>query len=298
MRVSPLAVHLWRNEPDAVTSVVVRDSALTHESAVCVAAVAVWSSAVALAVREGLPPTALYARVATWVRGRDDFPASVRAIFADDDVVPVKDFQTHQGWVLLALRNAFHQLLHAGSFEDGVVRTVSQGGDADTNGAIAGALLGAVYGRAAVPARWRRVVLTCRASHGQHPRPPSLWADDLLDLAERLVASGPLHVVDDEDDGDPHGGVVALAERRQRNETEVRARGALHAAAKGALAALTPLRDAALGLALVRGLSLPGAGEHGRDVWIEQALSSSPDADVAAVGHAFAALRRIGPSEG
>ena len=44
--------------------------------------------------------------------------------------------------VLVALRNAFHQLLHADSFEAGVVNTVSQGGDTDTNGAIAGALLG------------------------------------------------------------------------------------------------------------------------------------------------------------
>lgn len=292
MRVSPLAVHLWRNEPDAVTTVVVRDSALTHESEVCLAAVAVWSSAVALAVREGPTPAVLYARVASWVRTRDDFPASVREIFAGDDVAPVKDFMTNQGWVLVALRNAFHQLLHARSFEEGVVQTVSQGGDTDTNGAIAGALLGAVYGREAVPARFRRVVLTCRATRGAHPRPPALWADDLLELAERLVATGPLHpVYDEEDDGDD--GVVALADRRRRNETEDAARAALRGAAKDAIAALMPLRTAALSLAVVRGLRVSGSSEQGTNAWIEQALVNARDIDVVAVGDALAALRRI-----
>lgn len=93
----------------------------------------------------------------------------------------------------LALRIAFHQLLHAPSFEEALVRTVSQGGDADTNGAIVGALLGAVYGRDEVPIRWRRTVLTCRAFHGHQPRPRAFWATDLLELAERLVALGPVH---------------------------------------------------------------------------------------------------------
>lgn len=42
------------------------------------------------------------------------------------------------------------------SLEDGVVETVMAGGDTDTNAAIAGALLGAVYGRQAVPLQWRQ----------------------------------------------------------------------------------------------------------------------------------------------
>jgi len=39
---------------------------------------------------------------------------------------------------------------------------VGQGGDTDINGAICGALLGAVLGREAIPMRWRNAVLTCR----------------------------------------------------------------------------------------------------------------------------------------
>ena len=42
----------------------------------------------------------------------------------------------------------------ADSFADCVIRTVNQGGDADTAGALAGMLAGAAYGLDAIPPRW------------------------------------------------------------------------------------------------------------------------------------------------
>jgi hypothetical protein len=98
-----------------------------------------------------------------------------------------------KGWVLLALQNAFHRLLHSGSFEDGVVDTVMAGGDTDTNAAICGALLGAVYGRGGIPARWRRAVLTCRPiaeAGASRPRPAEFWPVDAMELAEALLLAG------------------------------------------------------------------------------------------------------------
>src|SRR5437764_8859560 len=84
-----------------------------------------------------------------------------------------------KGHVLIALQNALYQALHAATVEDGVVATVSAGGDTDTNAAIAGALLGALHGARAAPAQWQRMVLTCRPRHGapgvQQPRPPVFW---------------------------------------------------------------------------------------------------------------------------
>jgi ADP-ribosyl-[dinitrogen reductase] hydrolase len=44
-------------------------------------------------------------------------------------------------------------------FEEGLRRVVALGGDTDTNGAVAGALLGALHGRAALPAPWLDVLL-------------------------------------------------------------------------------------------------------------------------------------------
>jgi hypothetical protein len=98
------------------------------------------------------------------------------------------------GWVLIALQNAFWQLLHAESLEEGIVSTVMSGGDTDTNAAIAGALLGAVWGRDAVPLQWLGRILSCRPISGiagiTLPRPEAFWPVDALWLAERLVWLG------------------------------------------------------------------------------------------------------------
>ena len=92
----------------------------------------------------------------------------------------------------IALQNAFFELLHATSLEQGVVGTVRRGGDTDTNAAIAGALLGAVHGRAAVPPQWRSMVLSCRplAPHARVPRPAQYWPVDVLEIAECLLLAG------------------------------------------------------------------------------------------------------------
>ena len=71
------------------------------------------------------------------------------------------------------------------------MRTVSRGGDTDTNGAIAGALLGAIHGRDAVPLQWRNAVLSCRPVLGTtQPRPAEYWPVDILQMAEALLIVG------------------------------------------------------------------------------------------------------------
>jgi ADP-ribosylglycohydrolase len=72
------------------------------------------------------------------------------------------------------------------------VDTVRRGGDTDTNAAVAGALLGAVHGRDAVPPQWRSMVLSCRPHppRARRPRAMAYWPVDALDLAERLLVRG------------------------------------------------------------------------------------------------------------
>jgi ADP-ribosylglycohydrolase len=68
--------------------------------------------------------------------------------------------QSHKaGFVRVAFRLAYWELLHAPSFEAAMVDITNRGGDADTNAAIAGALLGAFHGEDAIPAEWRAQVL-------------------------------------------------------------------------------------------------------------------------------------------
>jgi ADP-ribosyl-[dinitrogen reductase] hydrolase len=67
---------------------------------------------------------------------------------------PYKGLAT--GYVVDTMQTVFHCFFRSRSFEGCVIDTVNQGGDADTTGAIAGALAGAYYGEESIPARWRK----------------------------------------------------------------------------------------------------------------------------------------------
>lgn len=56
---------------------------------------------------------------------------------------------------LLATHCALTVFMEAGSFADAVIRAVNLGGDADTIGAVTGALAGAFWGATAIPPLWR-----------------------------------------------------------------------------------------------------------------------------------------------
>lgn len=83
------------------------------------------------------------------------------------------------GFVLDTLRIAVWALLGNTSFEETVVAAINLGGDADTQGAVAGALAGARYGVEAIPRRW------LDALHGADEL--RSLADELLEAAERGV---------------------------------------------------------------------------------------------------------------
>jgi ADP-ribosyl-[dinitrogen reductase] hydrolase len=57
-------------------------------------------------------------------------------------------------YVLDTLRTALWAVLRTVSFEEAVVLAVNLGNDADTVGAVTGALAGAVHGEAGIPERW------------------------------------------------------------------------------------------------------------------------------------------------
>jgi ADP-ribosyl-[dinitrogen reductase] hydrolase len=82
------------------------------------------------------------------------------------------------GYVVDTMQTVFHYFFRSRSFEECLVTTVNQGGDADTTGAIAGALAGAYYGEAEIPRRWLKKL-------------DRKIGDELPQLAERLVMMSP-----------------------------------------------------------------------------------------------------------
>ncbi|HET9315046.1 MAG TPA: inositol monophosphatase family protein [Vicinamibacteria bacterium] len=190
MRASPLGVLAHAGGPARAAAWGREDSALTHPHPTCGDAVAAFVVAVADAVRHGDGRHAWNA-ARQWARSASAAAPVVEALDAAESA-PRQADGPNQGWVLIALQNAFHDLLHARSLEEGVVASVARGGDTDTNAAIAGALLGAVHGRAAVPPQWRSMILSCRSHplRARHPRPMAFWPVDLYELAERLLLAG------------------------------------------------------------------------------------------------------------
>ena len=191
MRISPLGIFGANYDPEQVDAWARQDAALTHPHPVCLQANALFAMAIAHAISTGIGSQGLFRLIETWAREMKVEHSLLEAILGAT-TAPPNDYVHQQGWVVTALWNALWQLLHASNLEDGVIDTVMRGGDTDTNGAIAGALLGAVYGRDTIPAQWTEKLLSCRPDarlpNVRHPRPQCFWPVDALDLAEKLIS--------------------------------------------------------------------------------------------------------------
>jgi len=66
----------------------------------------------------------------------------------------VRQSSNPSGYVVDTLRAVFQSFFDTDDFRDCLIDVVNRGGDADTTGAIAGMLAGAVYGPEAIPAAW------------------------------------------------------------------------------------------------------------------------------------------------
>lgn len=191
MRVSPLGIFGAGRARADVMKWARKDAALTHGHPICAQANALYAALIAHAVKEGGTGAELYETLLGWMKRMKLEVPLRQAVERAADQSP-RDYMTHLGWVLVAFQNALWQMLYAPGFEEGVVDTVMRGGDTDTNAAIAGALLGAMYGIDAVPAQWQESVLSCRPAEGRacNPRPEIFWPTDALNLANALLDVG------------------------------------------------------------------------------------------------------------
>ena len=96
----------------------------------------------------------------------------------DERIVPFVDLAYHEGldslclddeksmgYTLRTLGAALWAYWHATSYKEGILKIVLSGGDADTNVAVAGAILGAKYGICHIPDEWRNGLLYASMLH-------------------------------------------------------------------------------------------------------------------------------------
>jgi ADP-ribosyl-[dinitrogen reductase] hydrolase len=160
MRTAPIGIR-YRADAGALERISRLDSGLTHHDPLAGDACAWLNLTLAALLRGRKLPTST-SPAATAAQEAIAAPPALLASEAQEQI----------GYVLTALRIGFAAAFGQPDFESAVVFAVNLGGDADTNGAVAGALAGARFGAGAIPARWIEPLL-------QHER--------IGGLANRLV---------------------------------------------------------------------------------------------------------------
>ena len=142
MRILPVALAtLWHTD-DEVRHASRVQAHVTHHNHVSDAACEFLALAVAEAVR-GCSLRELYRRrIQPFVTNHPVFSYRRRRQ------------ENPSGYVVDTLQCVLQGLMDTGSFNDCLVEVVNRGGDADTTGAIAGMLAGALYGKASLPPDW------------------------------------------------------------------------------------------------------------------------------------------------
>ncbi len=149
MRAAPHGVKA--RDPEEAVDNAWTEAALTHPSWEARASSALVAALVANLLDRVRPEDALDASYAL-IESRDKPGKHVREVLR-----PLENYKHNPGgWTVYTTRLALLGLLEAQDFRSGLESVVRLGGDADTNGAVAGALLGARFGAAAIPPRWLR----------------------------------------------------------------------------------------------------------------------------------------------
>jgi ADP-ribosyl-[dinitrogen reductase] hydrolase len=143
MRVLPVALAMF-GEPDKAVRAACRTQAhVTHNNPLSDAA----TETLALMVRDALRGAdkldLLHQRAHPLAQQHPEF--AFRA---------VRQRQNPSGYIVETVQAVFQALFDTDSFEACLIDVVNRGGDADTTGAIAGMLAGALYGPAGIPWRW------------------------------------------------------------------------------------------------------------------------------------------------
>jgi ADP-ribosyl-[dinitrogen reductase] hydrolase len=154
MYCAPLGAAYAGRPADELLAAADRLSGLTHHDDRCRAACQAVTVAVAAAVR-GEDRRAAVPGAIRLVHGAGRTDEAEELAFMVDEAGARRPVDgPDQGYVMYAAGIGLRTLRDAPDFESGLRAVVRLGGDTDTNGAVAGALLGAALGIAGLPADW------------------------------------------------------------------------------------------------------------------------------------------------
>ena len=158
MRCSPLALFFYRH-PDYVATLSPVFSRITHAHTDCEQSCVFLNVAIALLLMGTSKQAAIAGAEQACAGASDALKARIRR------AQETRNETSPTGYVLDTLEVAVWAFLHTPTLEAALIAVVNRGADADTVGAVTGALAGAHYGYSTIPARWLgRAARTGRAS--------------------------------------------------------------------------------------------------------------------------------------
>ncbi|TFG65735.1 MAG: ADP-ribosylglycohydrolase family protein [Anaerolineales bacterium] len=179
MRCWPVALVWWHHMPTLIQESVLQ-SQVTHPHPECIAGSAFVNATIAFLV-QGMPaPDAV-----NQAQREVDMPQALYDAISQAPHQSRLDLP-NSGWVRHTVESAVWGLLTTGDFESAVVQVVNLGNDADTAGAVVGAMAGAAYGFTSIPQRWRTLL------QGEFPiGSGKLWnTGNFVQLADSLAKAG------------------------------------------------------------------------------------------------------------
>ncbi len=191
-RITPIGIAGAGMEFDRVAAYAIKDTSLTHPNPVCGQINALLAICIAHAVSSGATAENLFQEMQGFA-ARMEHDVKIRRLL---DKIP-KSYKpgaliTETPDVLQTFEIAMKELLFAPSTEEGISHAIMFGGIRSRhNGALAGALLGAVYGLETLDSGWLDAVQSCQPKEGLanvfQPRPERYWAQGSVNIAHGLL---------------------------------------------------------------------------------------------------------------
>lgn len=159
MRLAPIALHFAGNDEE-VDAFCAKSSRTTHGALECIDACRYFGALLTGAIRgeskEQLLQPFFHSQQGWWEN--KPLTARVATIAAGSYKEKEPPLIKGGGYVVDSLEAALWAFYKSNSFEDGVLKAVNLGEDADTTGAVYGQLAGAYYGIKNIPRRWRESI--------------------------------------------------------------------------------------------------------------------------------------------
>lgn len=154
MRCAPVALR-WRSSGARLVAESARSAIVTHYDPRCSWSVVAFNAALALALSGAEPDLELLAASLEEAAAPQEVSAAIREA-GRSSLEGLKLGGPDMGYTIKAMQVGLWALRPREGFESALVSVIDSGGDTDTNGAVAGAMLGARFGASSIPERWKK----------------------------------------------------------------------------------------------------------------------------------------------